>query len=353
MEAQIISLNDYKLLRSEKYNYNFHYPTGTFARWGKTEEDDPEFSPFGMEILDCEISTICSRKCQWCYKSNTEIGTYMSFETFKLVFDKLPKTLTQVAFGIGDIDGNPDMWKIFSYCRENKIVPNVTINGERMKDKYYDNLVKYCGAVAVSHYSDDICFNAVEQLTKRGLKQVNIHKLLCEQTYNDCLKLVDSAKNDEKLEKLKAIVFLWLKPKGNRNTFSQLSGYEQYKALVDYALRNEVGIGFDSCSAPFFYQVIKDDVSLKKEEKYIEPCESTLFSYYINVDGIGYPCSFVEGEKGYNGIDLKKINTFFKDVWIHPETKKFRSLLLLRKDCNGCRKCQVFPLKLEKRLVTL
>ncbi len=36
-----------------------------------------------------------------------------------------------------------------------------------------------------------------------------------------------------------------------------------------------------------------------------EPCESACFSFYINVDGIAYPCSFLEAEPGFEGINLK------------------------------------------------
>ena len=48
-----------KLFRSKKYNYNFSKTTGYFERWGRRKEDDPPLSPFGPELLDIEISTIC------------------------------------------------------------------------------------------------------------------------------------------------------------------------------------------------------------------------------------------------------------------------------------------------------
>ena len=122
--------------KSEDYNWIFNNQNGEFCRWGKTKEDDPEFSPIGPEILDLEISTICNgiddKPCLHCYKSNNEFGKYMSFETFKIIFSKMNKNLTQIAFGIGNIDANPDMWKIFQYCRDNNVIPNVTINGARM-----------------------------------------------------------------------------------------------------------------------------------------------------------------------------------------------------------------------------
>jgi sulfatase maturation enzyme AslB (radical SAM superfamily) len=87
------------------YNYKFDKITGEFRRWGKTIDDDPEYSPAGPEILDIEISSgKCSGNCKFCYKGNSvnQDAVNMTFETFKKIIDKLPKTLTQVAFGICD-----------------------------------------------------------------------------------------------------------------------------------------------------------------------------------------------------------------------------------------------------------
>ena len=58
----------------------------------------------------------------------------------------------QIAFGIGSIDANPDMFPIFDYCRANGVVPNVTINGYNLTDEIATRLANTCGAVAVSFY---------------------------------------------------------------------------------------------------------------------------------------------------------------------------------------------------------
>lgn len=334
-----------KTLKSSNYNYLFNLVTGSFARWGKNQEDDPEYCPFGSEIMDIEVSTKCSKGCSFCYKSNTVNGKSMTFDTFKNMFDKFPKMLTQIAFGIGDIDSNPDLWKIMKYCRNNKVIPNITINGERMTSEYYDKLVELCGAVAISHYNNETCYNAVQELNKRGMKQVNIHKLLSCETRQSCFKLMKDTKTDERLKGLNAIVFLWLKPKGNRNHLHQIKSLDQYKEIVDYAFDNDVRIGFDSCSASSFTKIIKDRSNFKELNQMVESCESTLFSYYINVDGIGFPCSFAEGE-GFKGIDLKSIKNF-KEVWYHPETFNFRLKLINGKDCNNCRQCPIFNLEIK------
>jgi len=64
-----------KNVRSLNYNYTFRYEDGYFARWGKTLVDDPDMSPFGPEILDIEISTICSQGCKFCSPDGTKVST--------------------------------------------------------------------------------------------------------------------------------------------------------------------------------------------------------------------------------------------------------------------------------------
>jgi hypothetical protein len=197
-----------KILESPEYNYAFSLGIGRLMRWGITKEMDPEYCKYGPEILDIEISTKCSKACPWCYKSNTAIGKNMSFDTFKHIFDIIPQTLTQIAFGIGDIDANPDLWLMMRYCRDHLVIPNLTINGERMTPQYYDLIASNCGACAVSLYDYDTCYNAVKELTDRRMTQTNIHCLLSEETFEKCKKVLQDRLTDPRLAKMNAIVFL-------------------------------------------------------------------------------------------------------------------------------------------------
>lgn len=87
---KIIETKKAKALVSKDCNYFFRKDNGFMATWGKTKEDDPDFSPYGPFILDLEISTICHGGCSFCYKSNTGKGENMSFETFKTILHKMP-----------------------------------------------------------------------------------------------------------------------------------------------------------------------------------------------------------------------------------------------------------------------
>lgn len=342
-------------MHGKDYNWLFDDKTGFFARWGKTSDDDPEYSPIGPEIADIEISTICHGPngvpCKACYKSNTGSGINMSYETFVDVFDKISVTgnLLQIAFGVGDIDGNPDLFKMMAYCRQNKVVPNITINGSRMTSALYTTLATLCGAVAVSHYDDDSCFKAVQLLGEAGLKQVNIHQILSKESLDDgtCMNLLKAKQNDIRLKNLNAIVFLTLKPVGNRNDFTVPAPNDpKYLELIEYALANNIAIGFDSCGAYRFLNAVKDRKEYNTLATASEPCESTLFSIYINAEGISYPCSFAE-QINHEGIDLKVINkeNFIKDVWFSNIYTNFRTKLNLTKNnIHNCRRCPLFGL---------
>jgi MoaA/NifB/PqqE/SkfB family radical SAM enzyme len=316
-----------KIVDYPNYHYIFNLKNGFFARWGENKAEDPQFSPLGPELLDMEVSTICSGNCPWCYKANISQGKNMTFETFKTIFDKIPKNLTQIAFGIGDLDANPDLWKMFQYCLKNRVIPSITINGYKINTILAEKLVKYCGAVAVSHYDDNFCFNAINLLSEKGLKQINIHKLIARETLESCYDLINKVKNDSRLKKLNAIVFLSLKKKGRGINFHTLS-LQEFSDLVHYTFKQGVPIGFDSCSANKFLKVIKDHKNRKMLEMMTESCESTCFSQYINVVGKAFPCSFLEGEKGYKGINMLTIKNFLKEVWFEPSIVKFRQILI-------------------------
>ena len=285
-----------------------------------------------------------------CYKSNTEIGKNMTFETFKTIFHKLPKTVGQIAFGIGDLDANPDLWEIMWYCRENdynpNVAPNITINGAMLTNRNAGLLSEFCGAMAISNYGADICYPAVKKMTDTGMEQVNIHQILAVETFDKCIQLMKDAKSDERLEKLNAIVFLLLKPKGKRNTMTPLTDLDKWKELSKFAFDNKVRFGFDSCSSPWFLDSIRDDADIfKMVEQSVEPCESSCFSAYINTDGFFVPCSFCEGElDGWDkGLDVVHCDDFLTDIWFHEKTDKFRQALVKQKKAGNLH-CPVFDI---------
>ena len=318
-----------KIVQAEGYNSIFDRETGDFARWGNTKEEDPGRAP-GPEILDMEIATACdgvgtSGPCRFCYKSNKRAGEQMSYLTFARIFAILPKTVTQIAFGIGNLYGHNDMWKIFKHARDNGVIPNVTINGHALTDEVADKLAAVMGAVAVSRYDRDVCYNAVKKLTDRGMKQVNIHQLVSVETLEDCFQLLHDMETDPRLSKLNAVVFLMLKPKGRGTSLTPLKDSDQYQILVDYALNRKLKIGVDSCSVPSFLYATKNHPDYKRFEMATDRCESGLFSLYVDVDGVAWPCSF--GANLEEGIDLLRVTNFTTEVWDSPTLDRWRKKL--------------------------
>lgn len=357
--------NRYVEAKNHEFHMFFMKSNGFTAKWGKTFLEDPEFNPFGPEIADIEITKRCQgirgkddvRKfCPWCYKSNTGEGDYMSFETFKHIFklwDK-PKTLTQIAFGTDASlleTANPDYWKIFDYCNEHGVTPNVTVADVDKTTAL--KMAKTFGACAVSYYAlinkercYDSVYNIVEASKSIGKNMaVNIHALVSQETYESLLTLIDDYHQDERLKGMNAIVFLSLKQKGRGKHFNKVTD-EQFKVLVDKCFEKNVKMGFDSCSCNKFFKAIKDRKDYDILYQMAEPCESTMFSSYVDCHGIFYPCSFMEKEGNWKyGIETSKCNEFLKDIWYSENVVKWRNHSLEKARCNGgCTSCPYYDI---------
>ncbi len=344
---RILEKNNKKALLSENYNFLFNKENGYFMRWGKTSDDDPQFSPYGPEILDLEISSgKCNGRCKFCYKDNgdDENTHHLTLDEFKNIFDKMPKTLTQIAFGICDIGSNPDFFAMMKYSKDNGVIPNYTCNGLEVTQEVAKRTSELCGAVAVSLVNQKKTYDAIKSFTDYGMTQVNMHYMLSEETYNRAFEVIDDIASDPRLEKFNAIVFLQYKPKGKHSdAFNSVLDVEKYKKLTSYCNEKRINYGFDSCSAPIFIESIADDPNKEIIETYAEPCESGLFSSYINCFGKFYVCSFAEGEDEWvEGIDVLNCDNFIKDVWMNPRLVKWRKRLIKNK-----RSCPIYNLSLQ------
>lgn len=350
-DAIIMDSDKLKVLKSENYNFLFKKDDGFFARWGKTKEDDGDPEIGLPEIADIEIDTACKQNCSFCYKANNKIGEYMSLETFKKIFEKITKipSITQIAFGITDIDSNPYMWDIFDWAKSHDIVPNVTINASRMTSELYDKLAKTMGAVAVSvgvGYNKNNSYNAIKELCDRGMTQVNIHNMICMENFDYTIQLIKDCKTDIRLKNLGALVFLSLKTKGRaeENGFTQLP-QEKFDEICEFALKENIRMGFDSCGSHKFLAFLKKTDSLNDKQKQdmsqsVECCESSCYSLYIDVKGNYFPCSFTPNTKNWErGINIIESEDFIKDVWQNEKTVKFRKNLI------GCgRDCPIYKI---------
>lgn len=328
-------------VNSPEYNYSFDTKTGLFVRWGKTLQDDPVFSPIGPEILDIEISKggDCLGKCTFCYKQNgTGKTENMTFETFKLIFDNFKSNLTQVAFGIMNLSTNPDMWRMFQYCRENGVIPNYTCHGLDTTDFSAQISKSLCGSVAVSLNNEESTFDSIQKLTNAGISQVNLHIVVWEERLHYLLNVINKIKQDKRCSKLNAVVFLTYKPKGKQQNYSNLT-MKSRTILIEKCIQLGLNIGFDSCSAPMAMKILPEYSFM------VEPCESGLFSGYINCKGYFFPCSFAEGIGHWTyGLDTKTMS--MNEIWHSKLISEWRKSLL-EKTCSNCelmQKCRHCPI---------
>ena len=342
MNVKMKETERYKIIRSNSFNMNFDKNNGFTMMWGKTLDEDPQMSPVGPLLIDIEITDIChgpgGTPCPFCYKANSPNNTsYMDIDTYTKIFESFPKSLTQIAFGVdAQCKTNPDWYEIFKYTRQKGIIPNVTVAD--IDDETAEKLVSVCGAVACSRYDNkEYCYNSIQKLVNHGMEQVNIHIMISQENLPMVYETMRDYLNDPRLKNLNAIVLLSLKQKGRGKNYTPLT-QEQFKTLVDSALLYKIPLGFDSCSCGKFLESVKNHPERKRFEMLSEPCESSIFSFYINTLGHGFPCSFVEGEGEWkNGIDMTKVVDFNEDVWYSLRLMKFRKELMDNK-----RNCPVF-----------
>lgn len=337
----------------EYHQPDYHYVEftgGVVARFGKTPapKDDPVFSPVGPEIVDLEISKDgCpnATRCAWCYKENSDGPPQnMTLETFKGILHKLRdcKVLRQIALGITGTQTNPDLIPIMEHCRSVGIAPNMTLTGKDLTPQLAKDIARLAGAVAISVYPDDkeLGYKTIKQMSDLGIKQVNMHLLVSKITLDFCYEVLDDIK-DNKVPGLRYVVMLSLKPKG-RGQDLQVLTEEEHFALFNYARDNKIKFGMDSCAASRFERYMKQSnmtgADLVLSEMLAEPCESTLFSAYINVEGKFVPCSFCEGK--VEPIDLTYVDNFLTEVWLSGKLDAFRGRLLTG---TQVRACPVYP----------
>jgi MoaA/NifB/PqqE/SkfB family radical SAM enzyme len=341
-----------KVTKPFAYNRVFNPATGFMARWGATKEEDPPYSPIGPEILDLEISVnACSMGCKFCYKGNTNATpTNMSLATFKQIMDKMNANLDSVAFGITDLTANSDFIPMLRECRARKVVPNFTLSGIDLTDELAIEIAPLVGAVAVSVYAIDknIAYNAIHKFLQYGVTQTNIHLFVSEETLPFVYEVLQDIQTDLRLVSLNAVVFLGVKPKGRAKGKFHSLDKDSFASLIDYCMKHDIPHGFDSCSAPKYVATVKE-MLLEDEQKTrliqaAESCESFgMFSAYINVHGEYFPCSFCEGEPGWEtGMSTLDIDNFVDDIWKSERVQMWREKSLSSKDCNGCRKCLMF-----------
>lgn len=358
----------------------------------RADEDDPALSLLGPTIVDMELAKdvhpdeewkyvnelkienhTCLGKCRFCYKSNafTRYSHYLSLVKFKWLLMQLANThvklndklvffndevvyegktmkaidvpninwdtdicncapLLQLAFGITNLTTNPELLQICAFSNRMGITPNITCHGkDEVSDSFLKGLCNMCGAVSVSKYDKDKTYNFIERLKYAGAKQINMHLLIAEETYDDVIKTLYDIKNDKRLNYLTSVIFLFLKQRGRGEGFHTIS-QEKADDMFKTALDNDIKFGFDICCSHRFSAFVKKypNQNLNIPTIY-DYCDSSRFSGYTNTLGEYCPCSFIEGNGMWkNSPNVFDCHNFIDEIWNGDMQEMYRSILL-------------------------
>ena len=299
---------------------------------GKLMEEDPFMADF-PELLDVGImghcihgkSGLCRKAGIECYQSGfTRNEPNMTLEDFKMLAEECDGKTYQFALGgCGDPDEHENFKEILQVSREHHIVPNFTTSGLGMNKERAEICKEYCGAVAVSWYRSEYTIQAIEILSRCGVK-TNIHYVLSKSTIDEAISRL---KNHDFPKEVNAVIFLLHKPVGQGKLDEVLSigdgNVEENKVCELLSLVEKDRekfpwrIGFDSCIVP---ALLNFGHHFPIES--FDFCEGARWGAYVSPDMKIYPCSFANQMEEW-AYDLR--GKSIQEAWNSSLFEKFRN----------------------------
>ncbi len=324
-----------------RYKYFFNYKTGEAIRSNYFTEafeytNTDVFAANFPHMVDIGImghcshgrSGLCLKSGVQCYQNGLSVEKpNMSLENFKRIAAECKDLTNQFALGgRGDPNEHENFEEILKTCRENHIVPNYTTSGFDLTDEQILISKKYCGAVAVSWYRSDYTYKAIQRFIDAGVK-TNIHYVLNHDTLDEAIHLFET---DSFPQGVNAVIFLTHKPVGLGQKekclrYNDPKVHRMFKLIKQGSRRFKVGI--DGCLV-----VGLINSGLRFDMRYLDTCEATRFTCYIDADMNMFPCSF--DINGQYGVSLRE-NTIAQ-AWNSEQFQQFRNIL--REGCKGCEK---------------
>lgn len=338
------------IYKDPKYNFieMFNDKNGFLIRSNVIEngvetKETPEMRSF-PELLDigimgtCHVATagVCAKAGIDCYQNAIRNKRpNMSLENFEILLNQCKGKTFQVALGgTGDPNKHENFKEILQFTRQCGLIPNLTTSGLNMLDNEIELIKTYCGAVAVSFYTNlnndltescQMTIEAIKRLVDRGCI-TNIHYILSTDSIDEALYRL---KNDLFPTGINAIVFLLYKSVGlgDKNKVLSIDNLA-YRELISFVQKNHLKykVGFDTCQSPAIME-LSENIDIAS----IDMCESARFSMYIDCDMIAYPCSFGHENKAYS---MSLIENTIDDVWNSDVFDRFRKSQKII--CNGC-----------------
>lgn len=322
------------------YIYSFNYKTGYYKR---TDYLDKNLLSLGCDVfaanfphlIDVGImghcthgkSGLCLKSGVQCYQDGMHISKpNMSVDSFRRIAEQCRDLTFQFALGgRGDPNEHENFGEILKICRENNIVPNYTTSGFNLTDEQIELTKKYCGAVAVSWYRNDYTLSSIKRFIDAGVK-TNIHYVLNKDTINEAITMLE---NNMFPTGTNAVVFLTHKPVGLGQKEKCLK-YDMSEVVKMFGLIKKGGypfkVGIDGC---FVVGLINSGLNFNME--YLDTCEATRFTCYIDADLIMHPCSFDVSNEYV--IDIK--DKTIEEAWNSDVFNNIRKKL--QRGCPGCK----------------
>ena len=285
------------------------------------------------ELLDIGImgsclasdQNICKNFGVDCYQKAKNLKRpNMNYNDYERILVQCKGKVFQIALGgAGDPNKHDYFEKILKKTREYRIIPNYTTSGYLLTELEAELTKKYCGAVAVSFYSNLIgdkesnpnTIKAINLFLKHGCT-TNIHYVVSKDTISEAIYRLN---NNLFPQGINAIIFLLYKPSGFGLEEKTLSYKDSaLKELIDIVDNNHFNfdIGFDTCFTPALLSY-SNTISFNS----LDFCEAARFSMYIDCELNAYPCSFDSAEKRYC-VSLTKKSIY--DAWNSEKFNDFR-----------------------------
>ncbi len=323
----------------------FNEKNGTLIRSNiKGTNNDPSMRSF-PELIDVGImgrcdagrNGVCKKAGVDCYQRG--LSSYkdnMILDNYKKIIDEATGKTFQIALGgAGDPNKHEQFEEILKYTRENNIIPNLTTSGTDISSREISLISNYCGAVAVSYYSNLVFGHETNEQTIRTISQLksliptNIHYVISKDSIDEAIYRLE---NNVWPGGINAIIFLLYKPVGFGKSTKVVTNNEKMHRFMDliFQKKRSYKIGFDTCFTPVLV-----DYKEHFDVQSIDSCEAARFSMYIDSDMNAYPCSF-DNEKGRYRVSLK--NSSIQEVWYSKIFDDFRRRV---SNCNSCDKYNI------------
>lgn len=173
----------------------------------------PELIDIGiMGACNAGKSGLCRNAGVDCYQLGMlSHETNMSLDDYCSIIAQCKGRTFQIALGgAGDPNKHESFAEILRATRENRIVPNYTTSGYDLTDREIELTKKYCGAVAVSFYSNidkngnednPPTITAIERFVKAGCI-TNIHYVLSKKSIREAVYRVKMEHSPRELMRL-------------------------------------------------------------------------------------------------------------------------------------------------------